>query len=65
MIKKIINQMLGILFIFGAMCFSGWMYMLIISIFDPISFKNALMVSLIFNIIGLIFNNARGVKNDR
>lgn len=63
--SKLIGGIANILFIVSAMLFSGWVYMLVISIFSPISFKNAFVISLILNMIGLAFNRGRVIANDR
>jgi hypothetical protein len=62
--KNTMSWLFGVSFLITAMLFSGWMYMLIISIFSPISYKNAFTISLILNAIGLAFNHGRTI-NDR
>jgi len=38
--------------------------MMVISVFSPISFKNAFTVSLILNAIGLAFNHGRSMNKE-
>lgn len=57
--KKYMSWIVGISFMISTMLFSGWVYMLVISIFSPISYKNAFTISLIMNTIGLAFNHGR------
>lgn len=62
--KNTTSWIIGIIFAISAMLFSGWVYMLVISIFKPISFKDAIAISLILNTIVLTFNHGRTL-NDR
>ena len=61
---KFLSGLFAVIFFTTAMLFSGWMYMMVISIFNPISFKNAFTVSLILNAIGLAFNHGRSINKE-
>lgn len=62
--NEISTWLFAALFMTSAMLFSGWIYMLVISLFSPISFKSAFTISLILNAIGLAFNHARSINKE-
>lgn len=61
--KKYMSWVFGISFMISSMLFSGWVYMLVISIFNPISYKNAFTISLILNTIAMAFNHGRTINS--
>jgi hypothetical protein len=60
--KNYMNWVLAVSFMISAMLFSGWVYMLVISIFNPISYRNAFTIALILNTIALAFNHGRSLN---
>ena len=62
--KTFLKSSFWVSLIFSGMLATGWLYMLIISLFHPISYKSAFGISLFVNIVSSVFKQGQAIKND-